>query len=256
MHVSAIVRQFAQRVGRPGAVGRGRKAEGGPLPCDASIGRGGSQCAAALRVLTQRRKERCAFSPHQPSADGGDAAIARQLDPVGGVGHLRSGRLKDKPGRADERDRDQRLKQRRHQRHRRAAFERRFIRQHVGGEDRLAVSGARGMHHAIGEAKPDQAPGGAGIAVQRMHFGGHEVGERRLLGHQPAGEPAFPAAPALAARDSKWPLRKLRRRGHDRRAPSGPSKADPYDRAPSSWARDDGGARHFETEIGSRRRGW
>ena len=58
VHVPAIVRQFAQRVGRPGAIGRRRKAEGRPLPCDASIGRSGSQCAAALRVLAERRNER------------------------------------------------------------------------------------------------------------------------------------------------------------------------------------------------------
>src|ERR1700722_19750200 len=50
---------------------------------------------------------------------------------------------------------------------------------------------------------------------------------------QPVTPPSAPPPPSppAAARDSEWPLRKLSGRGHNRCAPSGPTKADPHDRA-------------------------
>ena len=125
----------------------------------------------------ERREQRSALAPDQPGANDGDAAIAREVDPVSGVVHLHGGGAEDEPGRADERNRDHRLEQRRHQRHQGAALERRFVGQHVGGEDRLAVTRTGGVHHAIGETEADQSPGGARLAVQRMDLGRDEMGE-------------------------------------------------------------------------------
>src|SRR6185437_12216701 len=97
--------------------------------------------------------------------------------------------------------------------------------------DRLAVSGAGRMHHAIGEAKADEAQSRARLSVQRMHPGGHEMGERGLLGHQPVGDAAVPSAPALASGDGKRPPRKLGQSADGRSGPRRGAERGPEERA-------------------------
>ena len=83
------------------------------------------------------------------------------------------------------------------------------------------MSGAGGVNHAIGEAETDESEGRARAPVQRVHLGRDEVGELRLLGHQPADEAACRPAPVLAAGDGERP----RERGRARQAPGRQSKA-------------------------------
>ena len=169
----------------PGGAARncavGKRQRGG-VPGDAGIGRRGGQRLAVFEMASQRRDERAALAPDEPEADGGDAAVARELDPVGRAVHLGGGGVEDETGRADEGDRHRRLQQRREQRQQRAALQRTFVGEHVGGDHRLAVPRSGGVEDAVGEAKRDQSPDGPRVAVQRVDLRRHQMGEARLFG--------------------------------------------------------------------------
>ena len=171
----------------PGAAARNAAAERlqrGRAPGDAGIGRRGGERPAVLEIASQSRDERAALAPDEPEADGGDAGVARELQPVGGAVHLGGGGVEDEARRADKGDRDRRLQQRRKQRQQRAALQRVFVGEHVGGDHRLAVPRPGGVEDAVGEAERDEAPGGAGVAVQRVDLRRHQMGEPRLLGRE------------------------------------------------------------------------
>ena len=78
---------------------------------------------------------------HRPMA-ATPAALASASQSAASV-HLRGGGVEDEPRRADQRDGDHRLQERREERHHRAAPERAIVGQHVGGDQRLAVARAR-----------------------------------------------------------------------------------------------------------------
>ena len=193
----------------------------GRAPGDARVGRSGRHRPATFEMAPQRRGERAALPPDEPEANGGDAAIAQKLEPVGRAVHFRGGRVEDEAGRADQHDRDRRLQQRREQRQSRAPFQRAFVGEHVGGDHRLAVARSRGVKDAIGEAERDQAPGCARVAVKRMDLGRHQMGEARLFGEKPAGDAALGAPAALAAADRERPGRGLSHRRRGRSEPDG-----------------------------------
>ena len=149
--------------------------------------------------------------------------------------------LKTSPRRADERDGDHRLQERRQKRHHRAAPERAFVGEHVGRDQRLAVAGPGGVKDAIGEAEADQSPGGARIAMQRMDLRRHEMGE--LATAAPCSQPVIAAlrpAAAFAAADGERPraICASARAAPDRQGGAGQTQRSC--KGASSWARDDG----------------
>ena len=158
MDMAAFVRRGRGAARRRGPESRRRQGQRRGAPGDARVGRSGRHRPATFEMAPQRRGERAALPPDEPETNGGDAAIAQKLEPVGRAVHLRGGRIEDEAGRADEDDRDGRLQQRREQRQGRAAFQRTFVGEHVGGDHRLAVPRSRGMKDAIGEAERRSGP--------------------------------------------------------------------------------------------------
>src|SRR5208282_3385591 len=204
---------------RMSAERRRRQASGRRAPGDAGVSGSRGERPGAVETPSERLDQRAALAPGKPEADGGDARRARELQPVRGPVHLGRGGVEDEPGRADEDDGDQRLQERRHQRHHRAAPERALVGEHVGGDQRLAVPRPRGMEDAVSEAEADEPPSGARVAVQRMDLRRHEMGELRLFGQKPAGDPPLaPAAPLAAGEkgggsQTQWFCERLRH-GH------------------------------------------
>ena len=91
------------------------------------------------------------------------------------------------------------------------------------------MPGSGRVNHAVGEAEFDEAPRGARVAVQRVHLLRDEMGDVRLLGHDPAGDAAFGPAATLAAAHRKRPTGELRDRSRDRRRHGRQSHADSSD---------------------------
>src|SRR5208282_758570 len=190
---------------RMSAERRRRQASGRRAPGDAGVSGSRGERPGAVETPSERLDQRAALAPGKPEADGGDARRARELQPVRGPVHLGRGGVEDEPGRADEDDG--------HQRHHRAAPERALVGEHVGGDQRLAVPRPRGMEDAVSEAEADEPPSGARVAVQRMDLRRHEMGELRLFGQKPAGDPPLaPAAPLAAADRERARLLRQRRR--------------------------------------------
>ena len=134
-------------------------------PSDPGVGGSRRDRSRALEASPEHARQRAALAPGKPEADGGDSRRAGALQPVRGPVHFRRGSVEDEPGRADQGDGDQRLHERRHERHQDPPLERTFVGEHVGGDQRLAMPRAGGVEDAIGEAETDEPPGGARVAM-------------------------------------------------------------------------------------------
>src|SRR5271166_1942957 len=209
---AAFVDRRGGRARRAGAESRGGKAARRRVPGRAGKLRAAGQRPAALDPASQCNDQRAPLAPGKRESDRRDARTARELQPVSGSIHLRRGGVEDETGGTDQRNRDRRLQQRREERHDRPALQRAVVRQHVGGDQRLAVPRPGGVEHAVGEAERDEPPIGGRVTVQRVQLPRHQMGEPRLFGEKPARNPPFAPAAALAAADREGP-RRLRQRG-------------------------------------------
>ena len=126
----------------------------------------GTDGSGAMKRL-QRGEESPPFHPQQSDADEDDERIAQDFDEIDRAFHGRRSCVQERGGNAHDHHRDQRLQQRGGERQHHAADPGLFIRDHIGRDHRLAVTGASSVKNAVQERQSKQAPGRGAIG-----FGG------------------------------------------------------------------------------------
>ena len=168
--------------------------------------RGGRQHGGRLRRL-QRAHEGAALGPDQPEAEGGDQAVAGDLDRLFGPAHGFGGGVEQPGAYRDDHNRDQRLHQRRGKRQRDAAPRGLLVGDQIRRDHRLAVAGAGGMKNPIGKRDRQQGPDGAAVRLRGANGRGHLAVEFGLLCQQPSNEAADLRLGAARARAAERTLR-------------------------------------------------
>ena len=145
-------------------------------------------------TLSPRRYEPCRLAPDEPATQERHSGIADLLDHGGAVAHADRGRVKHQRQQAHQRHGNGSLQQGCHEREDDAAPQSPFVRHHVRGENRLAVTGAGGMQHAVDEAEAPEPPEAGGIGPAGPDGNGERSFEEALLGQDPAHEAGGAAA--------------------------------------------------------------
>ena len=134
-----------------------------------------------------RAEGRAQLIVEQPDADQRHQRPARRLEPGLHGADLQARGAQQQHQHAHHDKRRERLDQRRQERQQDAAPHRAAIRQHIGGNHRLAMAGARRMQHAVGEAQRREHQRGAERAcgLEAAHGRGKLAIELRLLLQHP-----------------------------------------------------------------------
>jgi hypothetical protein len=132
--------------------------------------------------------QRTAFHPEKPRSEQCDQAVADDLDPPHGAVHGAPRGTEQRRGHAHDRHGHQRLQQRGREGQHNTAPPGLAVGDHVRGDHRLAVTGAGGMKHAIGEGQGEQAPDRTAILLGGPYRPRQSAIEFGLLGEQPADD--------------------------------------------------------------------
>ena len=204
----------------------------------------GTDGGGAMERL-QRREKSPAFYPQQSEANENDERIAQDFDEIDRAFHGRRSCVQERGGNAHEHHRDQRLQQRGGEREHHAAHPGLFIRDHIGRDHRLAVTGPGGVKNAVQERQSKQAPSRAAIGLGGTDQARELPIEFRLLGEDPPEHAAHRRGRRLRARRAE--RAGLRERGVERTGQEheagedGDHQSDMNDQSPP----DDGFHGHF-----------
>ena len=151
--------------------------------------------AAARRRIGQechRRTDRgpksATLRDHEIETKRRDARVTRKLHKARRVLHALRRGVQSQRQHADDRDGHNPLQHSRQKRQQQPTPKRALVRQHVGGDDRLAVAGAGGVKHPIREAETSKRPHGAPIALHGAHRAAQQALEFGLLRQNPPGD--------------------------------------------------------------------
>ena len=204
----------------------------------------GTDGSGAMERL-QRREKSPPFYPQQSEADEDDERIAQNFDEIDRAFHGRRSCVQERGGNAHEHHRDQRLQQRGGEREHHAAHPGLFIRDHIGRDHRLAVTGPGGVKNAVQERQSKQAPSRAAIGLGGADQARELPIEFSLLGEDPAERAAHRRSRRLRARRAERAglcERRVERTGQEHKAgEDGDHQGDMNDQSPP----DDGFHGHF-----------
>ena len=169
-------------------------------------------------VVHAHAGSRCPCTQSSRSADEHDQRVAGDLDRPHGVAHRLRGRAEQHRGDANDRDRDERLQQRRGERQHDAAPPGFLVGDEIGRDHRLAVAGTGGMENAVDERDAHQPPHRAAVGLGGADEAGQCAVELACLAKSQPTKPG--ACGGLRASRERLDLRARRPSTRSQRAAS------------------------------------
>ena len=130
-------------------------------------------------------QQRASLAPEQPGAKRADQCVAHDFEEPCRVGHGHGRAAQHKINQRHHRYCGRRLQEGREEGQRDPPAQRHFIGEHIGRDDRLAVTGAGCMKDAVSERQADQNPELRAVLTHRLERAGQRAIEGLLLDIDP-----------------------------------------------------------------------